>query len=414
MKLKHWVPLVGLGVALALGFGAISQQGGGGLPVGTAFSTQYKASSTAFGGAGPGTSGQVLTSNGAGMAPTFQAGGSVTPAALTRTSDTNVTLTLGGTPTTALLQAVSLTMGWSGQLAVDRGGTNLNAAAEDNVMVGNATTWQSKALTSCSAATSAVTYNTSTNTFGCNTLAAASTYVDPYTNAFFFDDFLTFNRSASGTTAAFGAGNWGIFAAGTGSIESTSLANHPGIIRLVTGTGSTDEAHAFMFGLPTGGAQTASGNLLHATNVARVDCGIYIPTLPSVAENFMTYCGVSQRMPYDPTATNDNRVMGIAWHDGSNVRWRLQSAVNGGSVTNTAASTGPSAATFYQITLNMTTAAVTMLVDGVQVATHSTQVPTGSMGFGSVGLIKQAGTTAREVQYDYYRFLQPITGSRFQ
>ena len=51
-----------------------------------------------------------------------------TPAALTRVDDTNVTLTLGGTPATALLQAVSLTLGWSGTLAVSRGGTGLSAA----------------------------------------------------------------------------------------------------------------------------------------------------------------------------------------------------------------------------------------------------------------------------------------------
>lgn len=42
---------------------------------------------------------------------------SVTPAALTRVDDTNVTLTLGGTPATALLQATSLTLGWTGTLA---------------------------------------------------------------------------------------------------------------------------------------------------------------------------------------------------------------------------------------------------------------------------------------------------------
>jgi hypothetical protein len=48
-------------------------------------------------------------------------------AALTKTDDTNVTLTLGGTPTTALLTATSLTLGWSGQLAVSRGGTNGSA-----------------------------------------------------------------------------------------------------------------------------------------------------------------------------------------------------------------------------------------------------------------------------------------------
>lgn len=41
----------------------------------------------------------------------------ITPAALTKVDDTNVTLTLGGTPTTALLQAASITAGWSGTLA---------------------------------------------------------------------------------------------------------------------------------------------------------------------------------------------------------------------------------------------------------------------------------------------------------
>ena len=51
-------------------------------------------------------------------APSFVADG-----ALTATNDTNVTLTLGGTPATALLKATSLTLGWTGTLAVSRGGT---------------------------------------------------------------------------------------------------------------------------------------------------------------------------------------------------------------------------------------------------------------------------------------------------
>ena len=41
----------------------------------------------------------------------------VTPAALTKADDTNVTLTLGGTPATSLLQATSITAGWTGTLA---------------------------------------------------------------------------------------------------------------------------------------------------------------------------------------------------------------------------------------------------------------------------------------------------------
>lgn len=54
----------------------------------------------------------------------------ITPAALTKTDDTNVTITLGGTPATALLQATSLTVGWTGTLADAR--------------VASATTWNAK------------------------------------------------------------------------------------------------------------------------------------------------------------------------------------------------------------------------------------------------------------------------------
>ncbi len=49
------------------------------------------------------------------------------PGDLTKTDDTNVTLTLGGTPTGALLASTSLTLGWTGQLAASRGGTGLSA-----------------------------------------------------------------------------------------------------------------------------------------------------------------------------------------------------------------------------------------------------------------------------------------------
>ena len=47
-------------------------------------------------------------------------GSDVTGAALTKTDDTNVTLTLGGSPTTALLNAASITAGWTGTLALSR------------------------------------------------------------------------------------------------------------------------------------------------------------------------------------------------------------------------------------------------------------------------------------------------------
>ena len=60
-------------------------------------------------------------------------GSGVTPSALTKVNDTNVTLTLGGTPSTSLLQPVSLTLGWTGTLADAR--------------ITSASTWNSKVST---------------------------------------------------------------------------------------------------------------------------------------------------------------------------------------------------------------------------------------------------------------------------
>ena len=66
-------------------------------------------------------------------------GGGVTPSPLTEVNDTNVTMTLGGTPATALLQAVSMTLGWTGTLAVARGGTGGSSHTPYAVLCGGTT-----------------------------------------------------------------------------------------------------------------------------------------------------------------------------------------------------------------------------------------------------------------------------------
>jgi hypothetical protein len=57
-------------------------------------------------------------------------------AALTKTDDTNVTLTLGGTPASALLAATSITAGWTGTLAAARGGTGDSGTAWSSYSAG--------------------------------------------------------------------------------------------------------------------------------------------------------------------------------------------------------------------------------------------------------------------------------------
>ncbi len=64
--------------------------------------------------------------------------------ALTKTDDTNVTLTLGGTPTTALLKATSLTLGWAGVLGETRGGTNQSTYTLGNILYASAANTLSK------------------------------------------------------------------------------------------------------------------------------------------------------------------------------------------------------------------------------------------------------------------------------
>jgi hypothetical protein len=84
-----------------------------------------------------GNSGRFLTTNGTTMSWVNIAGTDVTGAALTEVDDTNVTMTLGGTPSTSLLRSVSMTLGWTGTLSAGRGGTGTSGVS--GIMLGNST-----------------------------------------------------------------------------------------------------------------------------------------------------------------------------------------------------------------------------------------------------------------------------------
>lgn len=118
-----------------------------------------------------GTSGNILYDN-AGTV------GELAPAALTKTDDTNVTLTLGGTPATALLKATSLTLGWTGQLSLARGGTGNTTGQAQSVV--NAVTFNN----SGTGAASGTTFDGSVaRTISYNTIGAqpAGSYVTSVT-----------------------------------------------------------------------------------------------------------------------------------------------------------------------------------------------------------------------------------------
>ena len=142
------------------------------------------------------TTGYVLTSDSSGNA-SWAATAAPASAALTEVNDTNVTLTLGGSPTTALLHATSITAGWTGTLAITRGGTgvgsvtiaptslafagwdtNLNLST-NNLIYGYATTATAAGTTTLTASSSYLQYFTGSTTQTV-VLPVASTLVDGF------------------------------------------------------------------------------------------------------------------------------------------------------------------------------------------------------------------------------------------
>ena len=104
----------------------------------------------------------------------------ITPAAITKVDDTNVTLTLGGTPATALLQGVSITAGWSGTLA--------------DIRIASAATWNAKQ--------DAITLTT-TGTSGAATLTGATLNIPQYSGGAAAYKNTTDGAASSGTTNTF-------------------------------------------------------------------------------------------------------------------------------------------------------------------------------------------------------------------
>lgn len=86
-------------------------------------------------------------------------------------STTSGDLALSVLSGTATFQVLSTSL--SLPLPIAQGGTNLAAASDDNVMVGNGTTWQSKALTDCQDSTGKhLNYTASSNSFSCGTTSS--------------------------------------------------------------------------------------------------------------------------------------------------------------------------------------------------------------------------------------------------
>lgn len=260
------------------------------------------------------------------------AGSDITGAALTKTDDTNVTLTLGGTPASALLQATSITVGWTGTLANSR-----LATMATNTIKGNATSGTASptdlAIGSCDTATKALQWTTNTG-FGCNSSITAADVA----NAPVIAKVLTGYASGAGTVSAadsilsaiqklngndalklplaggtmagaIAMGGNNITGGGTGSF--TTLTGTGGSHTGLTGLGIRDTSAAFDVTV----AATSTSATLTAGRVLTLDMGNVAHTLkfgttantitfPNVASDTVAMLGATQTLSAVNTFSN--------------------------------------------------------------------------------------------------------------
>jgi len=207
--------------------------------------------------------GYALTYVSSSALPTWQAvGAPYTPSALTRTDDTNVTITLGGSPTTALLAATSLTMGWTGQLSLARGGTNANLTASAGGLVYSGAS--SLAILAGTATANQVPLSGSSAAPSWST----ATYLPTLTaNGILY-------ASASNVMAQIATGNDGVLVTSAGGVPSISSTLPNAVQDNITRTGTITSGtwNGNVIGLAYGGTNanlTASnGGIFYSTATA--------------------------------------------------------------------------------------------------------------------------------------------------
>lgn len=184
-------------------------------------------------------------------------------AALTRVDDTNVTLTLGGSPTAALLAATSLTLGWTGTLAVARGGSG--AGTLTGLLQGNGTS-AFTAITN-SSTTGQVLRVTGASTYAWGALdlanSSAITGLLPFANIANGSALSVFGRASNSS---------GVMASITGTANQVLVVNSGGTalafgqVNLASSSAVTGQLVATSFPALTGDVTTAGGAL--ATTLA--------------------------------------------------------------------------------------------------------------------------------------------------
>ena len=227
-----------------------------------------------------GTAAQVLKVNSGATAPEWVSG-----AALSKVDDTNVTLTLGGSPTTALLSAASITAGWTGTLATTRGGTGLSSFTSGGVVYASSTS----ALTTGSSLT-----------FISNVLTTPNALISGVGNYLYFD---TTGSAAANFIRTVNDFNMRLYC-GRGSTSYIDVASDS----LRFGVGAVERAR-----ITSAGNVVAGGSVALATTAT--NGFVYVPTCAGTPTGTPTTITGMAPVVVDTTNNKLYFYSGGAWRD---------------------------------------------------------------------------------------------------
>lgn len=209
---------------------------------------------------------------------------------LTSFNDTNVTMTLGGSPTIALLNATSITLGWTGALSGTRGGTGVNNGASTITLGGSLTTSGAFATTFTMTGPTNVTFPTSgTLSTTTGTVTSVSGTINRITSTGGATPVIDISASYVGQSSITTLGT-----IGTGVWQGTVIGATYG------GTGINNGASTITLGgsLTTSGSFASTFTMTGATNVTFPTSG----TLATTAGTVSSVTGTANRI----TSTGGN------------------------------------------------------------------------------------------------------------
>jgi hypothetical protein len=230
------------------------------------------------------------------------------------------------------------------------------------------------------------------------TINVAGGGFDPANGTEFFDDFAGPAAGVSGGGSGNGAGQWKTLTSGTSSSIDISggTVNNPGVVSLNTGS-TAGGVSAHIVGLAIAQAEYVRAD---AVEPIIYDAVLRVTVLPDGTDDYIAVCGLA-----NAAALTNSLILGRIRFTGAAVRWNLFTRSGGVGGTSTDAVTGPVANTFAHLRLEILTTSVTMFIDGTQVATHATDIPTGALSLVN-NITKSVGNANRALHVDMVRVQQ--------